>query len=350
MYETLSFCSAVLGLFLAVPLLALLRRRAANAWIGLFVLSISLLSLSGTRWYHAHPEWFGLMDWPVTTLGAFYLCYMRAMVGLGNDGRQAWHFLPLAAFIGLLLRAKFFQPVDFGLFFLACEALATAYAVAAGWHLHRASSLPRRDRVWLGALSVVVVLILLNCVLSSLFGGLWDWGLLVHRVVILYFVGWFGLRQVEVFLPERGTADAPPPQLAAEADTGKYARSGMTDAAQALIGAKLQQRMAQARDFLENELTLADLAERIGTSPQLLSQYLNDTLGLSFFDYINGLRVAEVQRMMADPAQASATLLDLAYAAGFNAKSTFNAAFKKISGATPSEWRRLQARTSEPIR
>jgi AraC-like DNA-binding protein len=197
----------------------------------------------------------------------------------------------------------------------------------------------------------------LNCVLSSLFGGVWAWLLLVNRVVVLYFVGWFGMRQAEVFLPVAvaavALAHAPvaaETPVAAAADVEKYARSGMTDAAQALISTQLRARMTQARDFLESDLTLSELAERIGTSPQLLSQYLNDTLEMSFFDYINGLRVAEVQRLMADPAHAPETLLNLAFAAGFNSKSTFNAAFRKIGGTTPSEWRRLHIRTPEPIR
>jgi AraC-like DNA-binding protein len=81
----------------------------------------------------------------------------------------------------------------------------------------------------------------------------------------------------------------------------------------------------------------------------LLSQYLNDALGLSFFDYINGLRVAEVQKMMRDRSNDTRTLLDLAFAAGFTSKSTFNTSFKKISGLAPSSWRNQHVKTSGPI-
>lgn len=127
----------------------------------------------------------------------------------------------------------------------------------------------------------------------------------------------------------------PPAQTEAE----KYARSGMTDAARRLIGERLARRMTMQRDYLESDLRLTELAERVGTTPQLLSQYINRVLGLNFFDYINGLRIAEVQRMMLDPAHAASNLLDLAHAAGFNSKSTFNAYFKNISGMAPSSWR-----------
>ena len=69
----------------------------------------------------------------------------------------------------------------------------------------------------------------------------------------------------------------------------------------------------------------------------------------NFFDYINSQRVAEVQRQLSNAVSATA-ILDLALAAGFNSKSTFNAAFRKHSGMTPSAWRaQQQPHRSEPI-
>lgn len=369
MPEILSFCAAVLGAFMAVPLLALTRQRAANFWLGMCVLSLSLLSFASTPDYQAHPEWFGLLDWPVAAVGPFYHCYVRSMTGLGNGRRQAWHFLPLLVELGLLIRHSVFHiHFDFWPFFIGCEVMATGYAVAAVIRLHRYrrqlrknySSLKNRDLTWLSWLSVLVVAIMLNWVLAFLFQGVCDWLLLLNRVLILYFVGWYGLRHAGVFVPRADfiqpgiAAGSPqvesvrPPAVAAESP--KYARSGMNQELAATIGQRLADRVARHQDFRESDLTLAQLAERIGTSPQLLSQYLNDTLGLNFFDYINKLRVAQVQLLMVDPANRAATLIDLAFAAGFNSKSTFNTAFRKIGGMTPSEWRRLNPPAAEPIR
>jgi AraC-like DNA-binding protein len=140
-----------------------------------------------------------------------------------------------------------------------------------------------------------------------------------------------------------------PSSIDTDAAAHKYARSGMTEAASGLIGDRLTRWVAQKRGYLDPDIKLSDLAESIGTSPQLLSQYLNDVLGLSFFDYINALRVAEIQKMMRDRGNDTRTLVDLAFAAGFSSKSTFNTSFKKISGLAPSIWRNRHARTSEPI-
>jgi AraC-like DNA-binding protein len=226
---------------------------------------------------------------------------------------------------------------------------------------------------------------------AVLFGGMLLWFLGVGRLVLFYFVGWYGMRQTIVFLPlmqysnlihieqpesklpnasehsiqsqnitSSDSTDTLPLQVfaATNADEGlaqdlanpdKYLRSGMTDAAQQLIGERLVRRMSFERDYLDSEVKLTDLAEGIGTSPQLLSQYLNHVLGLNFFDYINGFRVAEVQRMMADSTNTKLTLLELAFAAGFNSKSTFNASFKKVTGMAPSSWRNKLITTSAPI-
>jgi AraC-like DNA-binding protein len=54
---------------------------------------------------------------------------------------------------------------------------------------------------------------------------------------------------------------------------------------------------------------------------------------------MNGFRVEEVKRRLASSSHDSANLLDLAFEAGFSSKSTFNAAFKKLTGLTPSAYK-----------
>jgi AraC-like DNA-binding protein len=211
---------------------------------------------------------------------------------------------------------------------------------------------------------------------ANLVGGFWQLLLILGRLITLYFVGWFGLRQTAVFMSPIAADEADninlatateddkafitlPFEPASPADkpfsgdtdslaADKYARSGMTEAVSRLIGERLERWVAHDRGYLDSDIKLMELAELTGTSSQLLSQYLNDVLGLSFFDYVNGLRVSEIQKMMRDRVNDTRTLLDLAFAAGFSSKSTFNTSFKKISGLAPSSWRSQHARTSGP--
>jgi AraC-like DNA-binding protein len=389
--------TGLLGLFLAFPLIAMTRSRPANLWLGLFILSISLLSLAFPV-YARLPQLFGLFDWPLASVGAFFYCYVRSLTGLGNSRRQLCHFLPLALLVCALVYGRSqLSGIDvlrlllgesrslFSMLLLGFQVLAAGYALAALYRLsqyrqrlrERYSSIERRELNWLSWLCMSFMALLILWFPANLVGGFWGLLLILGRLITLYFVGWFGLRQTAVFMSPIGADEADkvnlvtapeddkslitlPFEPASPADkpssgdtdslaADKYARSGMTEAVSRLIGERLERWVAHDRGYLDPDIKLMDLAERIGTSSQLLSQYLNDVLGLSFFDYINGLRVAEIQKMMRDRGNDTRTLLDLAFAAGFSSKSTFNTSFKKISGLAPSSWRSQHARTSGPI-
>ena len=70
-----------------------------------------------------------------------------------------------------------------------------------------------------------------------------------------------------------------------------------------------------------------------------LSRILNQHFGKNFFEFINGYRVEEAKRLLRDPDQQTASMLDILAAAGFTSKSTFNSIFKKHLGQTPSQYR-----------
>jgi AraC-like DNA-binding protein len=105
---------------------------------------------------------------------------------------------------------------------------------------------------------------------------------------------------------------------------------------------RLESLMRQERLFLEAELSLGDVCTALQAKPHQLSQVLNGLMKQSFYDYVNGLRVVEVQRCLRDPAYDGQTVLEIALASGFASKATFNAVFKKHVGTTPSSYRKLR--------
>ena len=400
MVQLITLATIILGLLLLLPLLVLGRKRPANVWLGLFVYAITSLALADyclmTGVYQRYPLLWGLFDWPVAAIGAFFYCYVRSLLGLTNSWKQSFHFVPVLLLIAMLLQIRLVLPQsEFSVLMssrpeqgltpilLLFQALAAGYAVAVWYRLrqYRArlrqhySSTQQRDLIWLQWLTLAVVLLLIIWFPATQAGGPWMMLLVLGRLGLLYAFGWYGLRQQQVFLPQlsepapllitevpvtpvlpdsAGSQQlSPHPIAAATPATARYARSGMTAAATQLIGERLTKRMTDESDYLENDLTLVELAQRIGTSPQLLSEYLNVALQQNFFDYINSQRVAQVQRQLITAAATGTadSLLSLALAAGFNSKSTFNAAFRKHAGMTPSAWRALhhQQNRSEPI-
>ncbi len=69
---------------------------------------------------------------------------------------------------------------------------------------------------------------------------------------------------------------------------------------------------------------------------------INDKYGVSFSDFINKCRVEAFIACLNDPRFAHYTLHGLALEVGFNSKSAFNAAFKKITGKTPSAFKKRE--------
>jgi AraC-like DNA-binding protein len=103
---------------------------------------------------------------------------------------------------------------------------------------------------------------------------------------------------------------------------------------------RLQQLMETEALYCQPALNIAALARRSGYPEYLVSAVINRRIGKPFWDYVNSYRVEAVRARLRDPGE-SRTALQLAYDHGFTSKSTFNAAFKRLLGQTPSECRAL---------
>lgn len=89
-------------------------------------------------------------------------------------------------------------------------------------------------------------------------------------------------------------------------------------------------------------LNMSILSEKSELSNGYVSQIINQKRKQNFFDFINSYRVEEVKIRMADLDYDHYTVLALAQDAGFKSKSTFNSVFKKMTGQTPSQFRKNQ--------
>lgn len=110
---------------------------------------------------------------------------------------------------------------------------------------------------------------------------------------------------------------------------------------------RLETYMLRNKPFLDANLSLLQLARKLGVPGRELSSYINGRLGCNFSDYIADWRIAEVKEMLHDR-HCSLSITDISYACGFNSKSVFNTQFKKRVGMTPSEWRRA-LHNSHPV-
>lgn len=182
----------------------------------------------------------------------------------------------------------------------------------------------------------------------------------VVMTAAIFLLGYRGLQQPEIHVVEVSpTTNLPPanaPRPAMDSaptppspNTGGSERSSLTPGVVRALTDRLQQAMEQEQAWRDAELTLGSLAQIVGTTPHKLSELLNTQVGQSFHDYVNGFRVAEVQRRLRDPDEAHRAVLTLALDAGFASKSTFNAVFRRQTGVTPSAWRAAHVPPGPPV-
>jgi len=208
------------------------------------------------------------------------------------------------------------------------------------------SSIEDRTMTWLRGVMILIVVawgwVALHGLLEQVTRT--DAGLrLVDAAITLSWIGllaYFGIRQ----RPALQGADA---TLSEPGTQGKYARSALDADRMQRLAERMVQLMAAKALHRDPALSLRGLAEGVGASPNYISQTLNDHLGVSFFDFVNGFRVDEAEALLRTTDR---SVTDIALEVGFNSRSTFNAAVRKHRGLSPTEMRRGWPGMSAPSR
>jgi AraC-like DNA-binding protein len=154
---------------------------------------------------------------------------------------------------------------------------------------------------------------------------------IVPLTMTLGFVSIASLAMRRVFA-ERGV------EVADEAKPS-YIRSTLdVDTAAAILSA-IEGGMREQHWYRDPDLSLPMLAARVGATPHLVSQALNQQAGRSLSEYLATWRVEEAKRLLLEPANERFTIDGLAHSAGFGSRSAFYKTFKAVAGITPTEYR-----------
>ena len=408
---------AAQGILLTGGLLAHRTNRTANRLLAALMATFSVYLIQevyyATGLVRTYPVFFG---WSYPLPWVFGpLAYLYAVAASDGErrinARDALHFVPLVVI--LIVGAPIYAmsgPDKVALYYglraggapIAIAVIEPtkyvsgfAYSVATFAFLrkHRRTienSYSTTDHVnlrWLMRLSAAVVSIWVFALLISVTGlvppaiaerGDSLIGLAV--ALLVYAIGYMGLRQPEIFHYDRrdsratagpsalveGPDIAPPdivpsigslragahalsgsidaaPTTAVDRATARYERyerSGLSDVEAKALEAALLALMKRERPYRDPDLTLSALADRLDTTPHKLSEVLNTELSQTFYDFVNSYRVEDVRRRLAASDSKHLNVLTLAMEAGFASKSTFNQVFKKQTGQTPSTYRK----------
>jgi len=97
------------------------------------------------------------------------------------------------------------------------------------------------------------------------------------------------------------------------------------------------------RIYLDSDLTLSKLSNQMGSSKQQISAAINEYSQRNFNDYINYFRIQDAKQLLEDGQKDKYTISSIAFDTGFSSLSSFNSAFKKFEGVTPSIYRKNRA-------
>lgn len=219
------------------------------------------------------------------------------------------------------------------------------------------SDLHQRDLGWCKFLVKGLMIIILLDTILSVYEMVyppevvvWNIGMVIAFSLIVFFglLAYRGLFQARILVPE--FLLTPRPESHSQVKDSKqdvienkaYHLAGMNEVEIERLKLRLGDIIREEKPYLNEGLTLSDLAERMGISDKKLSELLNHHLNTNFYEFINEYRVHTVKKKMLDPECAHLTLLGMAFDAGFQSKTSFNRVFKQKTGLSPSEYRRKQ--------
>lgn len=195
------------------------------------------------------------------------------------------------------------------------------------------------DLNWLEYIILVIFIVNIIYVVYNLFYDPKSLNFFINTVFLLvvYCVGYYSLKQKEIYPLEEKQRE----ELISikDSDSEEVKRKLIPDEELLKIKAKLENVMEIQKPYLDSELNLIKLAEILSVSTHHLSYVINTGFGKNFFQYVNEFRVEYAKQLLKE-ANSKLSILGIAYESGFNSKTSFNTTFKKLTGKTPSEFKK----------
>lgn len=381
LYSGILLLGAAHGVFLA---LAILNVRSGNV-VALRLLALITVTFAAdlgvdflkvTQYLVEFPRLIFIEAVTSFLYGPLTYLYVRALTAKSTfhfSTRTLAHFLPFAASIVLLVPFYFVSDenllasiytdadVDPGIglwamgglfiFIFPIPQIAVYFILAVRKLIEHGrsireqfSSIQRISLVWLRnlltAFCILYVLYFIGTVLSGVFlsNDTLEKLLNLATIVVIYSIGYMGLRQPQIFSQE--SDEVTPVDTLPAASPKKYQKSALDAETSRLLYKELEAYMAHEQPWLDNTLTLTQLAAALEMSSNYLSQIINEQTGKNFFDFINSHRVEKAKALLSSPTDTRANILTVAMDSGFNSKSAFYDAFKQHAGMTPGQYRK----------
>jgi AraC-like DNA-binding protein len=354
LFEILIFGSLVL---LGIMLIAnpLQVNKKANIWFGTFLLIWAsfwieeiLCLIGGYTPESGAALLLGLIQFISPVIFYLSICFFtNPEHGIGRD---ILLYLAIPFIYLTLLILDIILAADFTIVFLAFILIHGFIYIILSLLLIRkhnkhiqqfSSNIAEIDLAWLeyiiwAALSLVIGVSIFNLLFFEAPLNLFMNGF-VYLVIL--FTAYHSLKQREIF---QGDDKERSDTLLLLADTEKDSihNKMIPDERLAELKSQLHELIIKDELYLDTELSLGKLAKLLGLSSHQLSYVINNGFNQNFYGFINKFRVEKAKKLLSDRELDKYSIIGIAYESGFNSKTSFNTTFKKITGQTPSEFKK----------
>ncbi|MBS1732256.1 MAG: AraC family transcriptional regulator [Bacteroidetes bacterium] len=378
----------ILAIFLSIILLSKKNKSLSDkillAWLTTIAITLILFNLQTEEARYNYPlllGWgfpFPLLQWPFLYLYVLSLTSREPLTA-----RLLLHFSPFI--LSILLFSKYlFLPdqikidiynkhgegyeTQMAINLIAIILSAVIYTTLASYEIWKYKQNIQNEFSFTGKITLnwlLYLIIAMTCILLLVLFRANDDIIYSSVTGVVLYIGYFGIKQVGIFSEKMKTGESSLPEGDFKFDqqligqhvysSGSFEHSVITETKPRMekvkyektklstgevtsIHKRLEELMNEEKLFKNPELTLSELARRIPIHPNALSQVINTVENKNFYDYVNGKRVEEFQRIVISPKRDKYTLLSLAFESGFNSKTSFNRNFKKVTNLSPSEF------------
>ena len=170
------------------------------------------------------------------------------------------------------------------------------------------------------------------------FGNYYSAIVLLSFISVLLFINILTLKSLRAPISSKGIT--PEEAGVYNAQKIKYRGSSITgDKSKELYG-QIQTLMDEQKPYTEFRLTLQQLANMLHITAADLSQIVNENANMNFNDFVNSYRIELAKSLIRE--KQGWLIKEIMYESGFQSSSTFNSAFKKLTGLSPSVYYKQQ--------
>jgi AraC-like DNA-binding protein len=164
----------------------------------------------------------------------------------------------------------------------------------------------------------------------------------VFYLTLAFYLAYFALQQKAIFNEKRETDLALRIIINEDEQHDLNRKQILTEEQLLRLKPKLVELMESQKPYLNSELGLTDLAMMMQIGIHELSYLINVGFENNFYGFVNKYRVEESKILLNSSKHQHLSIIGIAFEAGFNSKTVFNTTFKKMTGLTPTEFKKLK--------